>query len=232
MKRPKRYPGALVPEFLTTFTIEGLKTDKPVFIYPGNADDDESPPLFVTSDRKLRIDKNHIIDGDDAYPEGTQERVGIMKTLIPDPTNGFKEVYVADLRFVDNHQIVDIANASSFGNDQEAYVDWLGMVEDSIEFDAFIAPEFNDELDVEEDVPGGVFYGNEQLYPALRILRKKSNRITKRYMERETRRIEMMKAAEQDEPEEAVEEPEISDQVKVNTDKPKTLEIKFSHGNQ
>lgn len=182
MKRQKHYPGALIPEHLTTMTVEHLPLDTPFYVMPGDPKDKDEPlTVFTTDDRKLRMSRTEIIDGDADVPHMPMGHVGIMRTLVPDEQHGMREVYVADLRLVDNHEIINLGNASLVESDQEDFMDWTAMVTETVHIEAFIAPDADDEFDPHEDFPKGALYGDDSLYPALKLLRKRTNKVMKRF---------------------------------------------------
>lgn len=109
MARQKHHPGALVPEYLTSLTIEKIPVDTPYYVNPGDPTDDNSTSaLFVTDDKQLRMSRSEIIDPESDYTGTPIGMVGIMKTLVTDEQLGLREVYIADLRFIDNNAILDI----------------------------------------------------------------------------------------------------------------------------
>lgn len=221
MRQPDNYPGALVPSHLTSLTVDKLPADRAFFVSPGDPyeDDADSPVIFVADDRQLRMSRIEIISPDTEHVPDIIGRVGIMRTLLTDPQFGFREAYVADLRFIDNNGILDIGSPSLAGHDQELFMDWIDMVDASVVFDGFIAPEPGDEFDVDEKLSRGVLYGSEAVRPALKRLRKRGNRAMKSFMMRQAKpdvRVE----ADAGEPE---------DMQKPDSGKPKSLDVTFSH---
>lgn len=180
------YSQALVPEHLVKLSIEKLPLEEAYYITPGERDDDRDPAIFVTPDRRLKMARSYAIDMDHAHPANPIGLVGVMHVAALNPdTLTIQEAYIADLRFIENHQLVDTDELTGSLLDQEEYVAWLAAIEDSVEFAGFIAPEA--EFEIDEDIPKGVFYGNPSLYPFLKKLRKRSNKIMKKFMEREAK---------------------------------------------
>ena len=188
MKPPKHYPGALVPEHLTTTTVEHLPVDRPYYISPGEAKDPDEPlTIFTTDDRILRMSRTAIVDGDADMPQMPMGQVGIMRTFVTDEHVGMREVYVADLRLVDNYQIVNLGSANLFESDQEDFMDWNAMVSDTIQIAGFIAPGDEDEFDPSHDLPKGTLHGDQSLHQSLKQLRKRSDKLMRRFGEREAK---------------------------------------------
>ncbi|NCU38520.1 hypothetical protein EOL96_05705 [Candidatus Saccharibacteria bacterium] len=184
MASEEPYPRALVPEHLTSLSIEKLPLDTPYFLSPDADDDDELPVFFVDTERRLRVSKSAEIDPDDEFPTSPFGLVGIMKTIAIDPlTQTFREVYVADLRFIEDHQLMDGGQAAIDIDDQEDYMHWQSFVNNCIAVDGFIAPEEGAEID--KDAPKGTLYGDEQLHDSLKFLRKKGNKIMKKFVKRQ-----------------------------------------------
>lgn len=178
------YPRARVPEHLTSLSIEKLPLDTPFYLSPGEKDDYEPPIVFVDAERQLKVSKSADIDIDHEFPASPIGLVGVMKTIAIDSVAlTFREVYVADLRFIGDHQLMDAGEGQMDVDDQEDYMHWLALMNDSIVIDGFIAPELGAEID--KDVPRGTLYGDEELHDSLKFLRKKGNKIMKRFMKRE-----------------------------------------------
>lgn len=184
MSSKEPYPRALVPEHLTSLSIEKLPLDTPFFLSPDDYNDDELPVFFVDAERRLRISKSAEIDPDDEFPASPFGLVGIMKTIAIDPlTQTFREVYVADLRFIEDHQLMDGGQDEIDMDDQEEYMHWQSFLNNCIVVDGFIAPEKGAEID--KDVPRGTLYGDEKLHDSLKFLRKKGNKIMKKFVKRQ-----------------------------------------------
>jgi hypothetical protein len=188
MKRPVySYDRPLVPEHLTKMTIEKLPFDEAYYISPGERDDYEPPVIFVTPDRELKMSKAYAIDIDEVLPMSPLGLVGIMRVAILDPASGkINEALIGDLRFLEDHQLVDSDDAVTSMLDQEEFMAWVAAFENSMTFDGFIAPEAGFEID-EHDIPNGTMYGDEALHPFMKKLRKRSNKIMKKFMKREAR---------------------------------------------
>jgi len=169
MKGPKHYDRALVPEHLTKQTIELLPFDQAYYISPGERDDYEPPAIFVTPERKLVMSRSHDIDVDDAYPESPIGLVGVMHVTYVDPeSQALRDAYIADLRFISDNALVDVDPGNCDAENQEEYMGYLDMLNDTIEFDAFIAPELFEEPKKGKVTIPGVFYGNPVLHPELK----------------------------------------------------------------
>lgn len=178
------YPRARVPEHLTSLSIEKLPLDTPFYLSPGEKDDYEPPVVFVDAERQLKVSKSADIDTDHQFPASPLNLVGVMETIIIDSASQtFREVYIADLRFIEDHQLVDGGESQIDTDDQEEYMHWAALMNDSIVIDGFIAPERGAEID--EDIPKGTLYGDEQLHDSLKFLRKRGNKIMKKFMRRE-----------------------------------------------
>lgn len=181
--RRQHYEQALVPEHLTKLTIEKLPFEKAFYVTPGERDDYEAPAIFVTADRRLSMSRSAVIDMDDAYPASPLGLVGVMRVPLIGSESGVREAYIADLRFIEDHQLVDTDDLGVNLADQEEYMSWIAAMEDSIQFEAFIAPERGAEFD--ESIPSGVFYGNPELHELLKKLRRRGNKRMKKFMQRE-----------------------------------------------
>lgn len=178
------YPRAIVPEHLTSLSIENLPFETPFYLSPGEKDDYEPPVVFVDAERQLKVSKSAEIDIDHKFPESPIGLIGVMKTILIDSSaQTIKEVYIADLRFIGDHQLMDGEEGQIDTDDQEEHLHWVALMNDSIVIDGFIASELEDEID--EDIPKGTLYGDEQLHDSLRFLRKKGNKIMKKFMKRQ-----------------------------------------------
>lgn len=222
MKVPKHsYDKALVPEHLTKQTIEALPFDKAFYLNPGERDDYEAPNVFVTPDRKLAVSKSYSFDMDDAYPHVPLELVGIMHVAVFDEDKQtIRDAYIADLRFLADHSLVDVDPAAAEVSDQETYMNMVNYLDNVVTIDAFIAPEPGEEIE-DSKVPG-TFYGDPSLYPHLKKLRKQGNKIMKRFMEREATQAAKASGATPA----TTEKPPATDKTK----KPAYLENPFSSG--
>lgn len=179
MRLNDQFPKAKIPDHLTRLSIEKLPLDTAFYISPGEEEDYEPPVMFVDDERNLRISNRAAIDIDDQTPTITAGLVGIMKTIVTDPeTKIFREVLIADLRFIEDHQLISNQDTKPGEGDQEAYSNWLDHMNDTVIVDAFIAPE----LGVEPDslTPKGVFYGSQDMHDSLKFLRKNANKIVKK----------------------------------------------------
>lgn len=177
------YERALVPEHLTKQTIETLPFEKAFYVSPGEDDGYEAPAIFVTPDRRLAMSKTESIDTDDANPPSPLELVGVMHIAVMDSESlTVRDAYIADLRFIVDNALATIDPGDSSAADQEEYYAMVGLLEDAVTFEAFIAPEHGSEID--KNVVPGTFYGNPELYPYLEILRKKGDKRMKKFMRR------------------------------------------------
>jgi len=178
------YPQAKVPEHLTPLTIERLPMDSPFYLTPGDIDEYEPPVVFVDAERRLKVSRSADIEPDQEFPPSPIGLVGIMKTVIIDrTTQTLREVYIADLRFLEDHQLTDGGEDHIDMDNQEEHMHWLTLMNDSLVIDGFIAPEQGEEID--EDIPKGILYGNVELHDSLKFLRKRSNKIMKKFMKLE-----------------------------------------------
>jgi len=207
MGRGEHYEQALVPEHLTRLTIENLPLDEAFYISPGERDDYEPPAVFVSPDRHLKMRCDYAIDPDDDSPVSPIGLVGAMRVvLIDSDKNTIKDHYIADLRFLEYHSLVDADEMQGSILDQEAYMLFVEALEESVQFDAFIALDEDYEFDVDEKIPGGAFYGTPDLHPYLKLLRKRSNKLMKMFLEHqakstvETKEVAAEKAAEPEQP--------------------------------
>lgn len=199
MKTPRDpIPLAVVPEHLTKLTIEKLPYDKAYYVSPGEHDDYEPPAIFVDPSRRLKMSKSHAIDTDHDKPTTPLGLVGVMRTYIISDSlhQPIRDVYVADLRFVEDHQLVDTDEITSGLLEQEEYMHWVAELEHTIEFSAFIAPEKGSEY-TRKKIPPGTMYGNEELYGVLESLRERSDKIMKKFMKKEARQKKIAKVAVQ-----------------------------------
>lgn len=186
MKQPRdSYLQAFVPDHLTKLTIDKLPYDTPYCVSPGERDDYEPTALFVDQDRELRMSRSFAIDASDDSPRGLEllGLVGVMRSAVIDPKakakdkNSVRDVYVADLRFIEAHTLVDSDESSASIADQEEYMHYVNELENSIKFDGFIAAE--QELMENDEIPRGDFYGSEAVHPMLDILAKRSKKLAK-----------------------------------------------------
>ena len=191
MKQPRdSYLQAFVPDHLTKLTIDKLPYDTPYYVSPGERDDYEPTALFVDQDRELRMSRSFAIDASDDSPRGLEllGLVGVMRSAVIDPKakakdkNSVRDVYVADLRFIEAHTLVDSDESSASIADQEEYMHYVNELENSIKFDGFIAAE--QELMENDDIPRGDFYGSESVHPMLDILAKRSKKLAKHALRR------------------------------------------------
>ncbi len=178
------YQRALVPEHLTKLTIEKLGLGEVYYVSPGERDGYEPCPIFVSQDRELKMMKSHAIDLDDRNPTSPIGLIGIMHIAPMDPQTGrIRDMYIADLRFIESHQLTDTEDLNNGLVDQEEFMEMVAMQEESIRFDGFIAPELG--KDMERDIPKGIFYGDPSLHPFLKKLRKKGTRLMRQFIEQQ-----------------------------------------------
>lgn len=193
MKRQiDEYPKPLVPEHLTKLTIEKLPFEEPFFIPPGDRDDYEDGAIFVTEDRILRMSKSFAVSPEAAHPVSPVGLVGVMRIPRFDAeSQTVSEVFIADLRFIEDHQLVDAGGIALDASDQEEFMAWVDTINDSVSFAAFIAPEHGSEID--DDVPKGTLYGDPSLYPHLKKLRKGGDEAMKKFLKRTARQEPVIK---------------------------------------
>lgn len=196
MQKPiDQYPQPLVPEHLTSLTIEKLPLEVPYYVSPGEQDEFEELVLFVTDDRHLKMSKSHALKPSDASPSSPVGLVPVMRVPVIDAERQtVSEAYVADLRFIENHQLVDTKGVLAGMDDQEEFMAWLATIEDSVDFAAFIALEDDDEIS--KNIPSGAFYGDPGLYPFLEQLRKKSDGTMKKVLKRQAKNEDVVKSKE------------------------------------
>lgn len=198
MKAPRDpIPLAVVPEHLTKLTIDKLPYDKPYYVSPGERDDYEPPVVFVDPNRRLKMSRSYAIDINHDKPTTPLGLVGVMRvvTISDSLAQPIRDVYVADLRFLEDHQLVDSDEITSGVLDQEEYMHWVAELENTIEFSAFIAPEQGSEY-TKKNIPPGTMYGDSNLYSALEMLRERSDKIMKKFMRREATAKKMANVAE------------------------------------
>lgn len=198
MKRPiDTYNRALVPEHLTKQTIESIPLEKPYYIAPGERDDFDAPTIFVGPDRQLMMARGYAIDMDDAHPYSPLELVGVMHVVvIKDGTSTAHDAYVADLRFIEDNSLVDLDQSDNATMDQEEYMRLVSDIEESITFDAFIAPEKGGTIK-KTGVPS-CYYGDPSLYSYLDVLKKRGDKLIKRYLSQEANPSPVMSARSQE----------------------------------
>lgn len=191
---------ALVPGHLTAQTIETAEFDVPFYIEPGDDEDYDGPVIFVSPDDELLMAKEEKIDRADAYPGELMGKVAIMRIALMDTKNyTIRDAYIADLRFLGDGQLSKASPGQIDGESQGEFMQMADLLADTVRFDAFIAAEPEAEFDIDEPNVAGAFYGNPELYPALRRLRKAGNEALARFMEREAKpnvKADFKKAAE------------------------------------
>lgn len=104
--------------------------------------------------------------------------------LIQPDTNRVREAYVADLRFVEFHQLIDSSDMVDLSVDQEASMSWVTALENSVTFDGFIASDTDFEVG-EDAIPEGDMYGDPQLYPCMEALREQSDQLLTAFIKRQ-----------------------------------------------
>ncbi len=229
MKRPEyHYDQPLVPDHLTKLTVENLPVEKAFYISPGERDSyNDDTAIFVAPDRRLMMSKTYDIDPDDAHGSSPIGRVGISRVwLMNSETMTPRQVIIADLRFLEDHQLVDSDEMKEEMIDQEGFMGALAALEDSVQIDAFIAAEAGEDFD-EKNIPKGTFYGNPELYPHLKKLRKRGNKIMKQVLKIEAERGPNAESAE--------EQPSTEETVPTEqkpTDQTTDLSVKFSHADK
>lgn len=174
------YEKALVPEHLTKLTIEKLPLEKAYFVSPGDRESYEETAIFVSPDRRLMMSRTYAIDSDDARVSSPIGRVGISRIVLMDfETMKPRQAFIADLRFLEDHQLVDSDEMNEEMGDQEEFMEAVATLNNAVPFDAFIALERGEEID--KNIPKGTFYGDPQLHPHLKKLRKKGNKAVRRF---------------------------------------------------
>lgn len=179
------YEQAFVPEHLTALTIDILPLDEVYYIEPDDRDTYETTPgIFVADNRNLKMSRDYSIDMDDGACEVPVGRVAIMRVALIDPEAlTVRDAFIADLRFIENHQLTDMARLMSGSSNQEESMYLADVIGNSVAFNGFIAPEADFEID--QDIPEGTLYGPESLHPHLEFLRGRTNEVMERYLQRE-----------------------------------------------
>lgn len=177
---------ALVPEHLTKQTIETAEFDVPFYIEPGDEDDYDGPKVFVTPDRRLVMSRTETLARADAYPQEPLGKIAVMRVaLLNTESLAARDAFVADLRFMEDGGLISVEPQELDGENQGEYMRMAHILDDTITFDAFIAAE--GEFDITDPNVPGAFYGNKELYPFLRSLRKRGNEVLARYIERQSK---------------------------------------------
>jgi len=223
MKRPREtYPLAIVPEHLSKLTVEKLPLDHIYYIAPGESDDYKDPAIFESPSKSLLMSKSHAIDMADEFPASPIGSVGVMKTFLIDPdTKTVRDYYVADLRFVGDHDLIDTDNLAA-ELDQEEHMAWLSSIENTIMFSAFIAADQQAKTE-ENGRVHGAFYGNPKLYDALDKLDKRGNKLMKKFLQRQKASEKLAQAARMVKPIESSK----TKQPVVKTEEKKDLSVQF-----
>lgn len=131
------------------------------------------------------MSKSHAIADYTSKPANTLGLVGVMKTFYADPATGqLSEKYIADLRYVGSHQLVDSSSTAPDITDQESYMNYVAWLADSIAFDGFVATD-SSEGGV-NSIPAGSFYGDAALHDALAALCSSGDKIMEDYYNRKT----------------------------------------------
>lgn len=182
MTRPRdHYPLPIVPEHLSGMTIERLPLDTPVYVKLGGDEIYDDPTFFVSEDRHLMMSKSYDITYDDQHPTNPRGCIGIMRVAIINPATGrIEDKLIADLRLLNDAPLTDLANRAPDMTDQETYMSYASMLENSVTFDGFVASD--SEPPITDTVPQGLYYGATELHVALEFLEKCSNMKLKKYI--------------------------------------------------
>ena len=187
MTRPiYHHEKALVPRHLTAQTIETAPLDVPFYIEPGDEEDIDGPVIFVSPSDQLLMAKDEKIDRADAYPGEIMGKVAVMRVALINAANSsVRNAYVADLRFLGDGMLEKANLGDIDGETQGEFMQMADMLADTIRFDAFIAADEDTEFDPTDLRVPGAFFGNPELYPVLRQLRKRGNEVLAQLMGRE-----------------------------------------------
>ncbi len=186
MGNGEHYERAIVPEHFTGLTIENLPLDEAFYIFPGEHDTFDPPTVFVGQNRELLINSECDIDQSTKKPGMPVGRVGVMRTLfINGLTSEFTEHVIADLRFVEWHSLMHVDSMSQDMSDQESFMALAALIANCVTVDAFIAPDKDFNYGKGKKIPGGTFYGSKELYPNLEVLQERSDKLMKKFLNRE-----------------------------------------------
>lgn len=174
-----------VPEYLSKLTIDKLPIEKAYYIDVDDNAPYDPPAVFVTPERRLHMSRSYSIDPEANTPASPLGRMGVMHITPVDPKTGIlHDTYIADLRFLEPHQLADLNDDLRSAADPEERLAVLSILEDSVAFEGFIAPESGSNID--KAIPEGTFYGAPVLHPFLEQLQKRGTKIMKKHIKLET----------------------------------------------
>lgn len=177
----RNYPRPIVPSHYTKQTIERMPHDEPCYVSADYDDMFEEPSFFVDEEGLLRAVGGTEIEryafDKTRSPLG---RIGIMRAALIGEGSSVRSVYVADMRFFGSQQLGCFEDMVESIDNQEEFMARAHMLETSIKFEGIIAVEEDTEYD-RGNIPKGVFYGDEQLWPILKTLRKFGSRAMRDY---------------------------------------------------
>lgn len=177
----EHYPRALVPEHLVKLTIANLPLNSVYYVPPGNHDDWEPPAIFVDSKRRLRMNTEYVIEP--AHRKRTAKRigrVGVMRSVVVNQETGdLSTAYVADLRGIGDHALVDMFGLDRTMDDTEEWMKGYSSIEKSVVFDGFMAYESrteprqtDQEAGLKPKKPKLAIYGGELVKDAFEYILK------------------------------------------------------------
>lgn len=197
--RPPSFEQAEVPSYLLKLEVDSIPANTPFFIdteseQPWN----ESPTMLVDGRTgSLYLDGSAEIDADNYKPSSPLGYVGIMRAETIDMSGKVVSYFVADLRFIQNHELSVVDDINNTPTDQEEFNSWMEFKETLRNVTAFVAPVPGAKASKNGIIPS-LYYGPEDQYGMLDVLRERGDKIISKNLKRQQQQKKLAQQASRD----------------------------------
>lgn len=198
VNRPPSFERAEVPSYMLKLEVDSIPTNTPFYIDTESEQPwSESPTMLVDKRTgSLYLDGSAEIDANNYKPSSPLGYVGIMRAETIDDS-GIVSYFVADLRFIENHELSVIDDINNTPTDQEEFNSWMEVKETLRNVTAFIAPVPGAKASKDGVIPS-LYYGPEQQYAMLDALRERGDKIIAKNLKQQQRQKKLAKKATED----------------------------------
>jgi len=225
------FDQAKVPGYMQQLEIDTLPANQAFFIEPAAEQSWKSDMPAIIVNKKtngLYLDGTTEVDADQHKPTSPLGQVGIMRVEAIGPDGKTVSFFVADLRFIENHELSVVDDLDDAPDDSEDFNSWVEYKNELREVVAFIAPIPGTEASKKGIVPAS-YYGPEKYYGALDDLRQQGDKILTKSVRRQRQSLKLAKAAANEESDTETVQPEEKKPEKAEPKKP-SLAVVFSSG--
>lgn len=194
--RPPSFEQAEVPAHLLKLEVDTLPANRAFYLESESekAWDDSATMAVDKRTGTLYLDGSTEIDSGSDRPTTPLGLVGVMRVETIGEGGNVLSFFVADLRFIDNHELSVIDDMDDAPTDQEEFNRWSEFKKDLREVVAFVAPIPDTEASKRSAIPA-LYYGPEEYYGALDALRERGDKLLAKTVKKQRQANKLAKAA-------------------------------------